>query len=65
MKVRLRTKFLAFPAICTVFAALLVLAGMDIVRSHTRLLERSEKDLAKTERLTAPGSGTAIASETA
>ena len=52
MKVRLRTKFLAFPAICTVFAALLVLAGMDIVRSHTRLLERSEKDLAKTERLT-------------
>jgi signal transduction histidine kinase/CheY-like chemotaxis protein len=49
---RIRTKFLAFPAICALFAALLSLAGLDIVRSHTRLLERSEKDLLKTERLT-------------
>jgi signal transduction histidine kinase len=53
MTLRIRTKFLAFPAICALFAALLSLAGLDIVRSHTRLLERfSERDLAKTQRLT-------------
>src|SRR2546425_4953948 len=52
MTVRIRTKFLAFPAICVFFAALLSLAGLDIVRSNARLLERSERDLLKTQRLT-------------
>jgi phospho-acceptor domain-containing protein len=51
MTIRIRTKFLAFPAICVLFAALLTLVGMDIVRSHARLLELSEKDLAKNNRL--------------
>ncbi len=52
MKLRIRTKFLAFPGICVLFAVLLSVAGMEIVRSQARLLERTDKDLAKTNRLT-------------
>ncbi|MBI3636434.1 MAG: response regulator [Candidatus Rokubacteria bacterium] len=49
---RIRTKFLIFPVICVVFAALLTFTALDILRSHTRLLERlSEKDLVKATQL--------------
>src|SRR3989442_15983776 len=52
MKLRIRTKFLAFPGICVLFAVLFSVAGLEIVRSQSRLLERTEKDLAKINRLT-------------
>jgi signal transduction histidine kinase/CheY-like chemotaxis protein len=53
MTTRIRTKFLAFPAICTVFMALLAFTAVDIVRSNTRLLDRfSRENLAKNHQLT-------------
>ena len=52
MKLRIRTKFLAFPGICVLFAVLFSVAGLEIVRSQSRLLERTEKDLDKINRLT-------------
>ena len=53
MRSRIRTKFLALPAILTIFAGLLALATVDLLRTHTSLLERlSEQDLAKTQHIT-------------
>jgi signal transduction histidine kinase/DNA-binding response OmpR family regulator len=53
MRIPIRTKFLIFPAIGVAFAVLLSLAGLDILRSHTGLLERfSARDLAKTQQVT-------------
>ncbi len=53
MTTRIRTKFLAFPAICTVFMVLLAFTAVDIVRSNTRLLDRfSRENLAKNHQLT-------------
>ena len=50
---RIRTKFLAFPAICIVVTVVLSLVGLDIVRSQTQLLERlSANDLTKSQNLT-------------
>lgn len=52
MTTRIRTKFLAFPAILAVIAALLSWAAVDMLASHARLLERlSGQDLAKTQRI--------------
>ncbi|HSS45711.1 MAG TPA: hypothetical protein VLO07_10245, partial [Thermoanaerobaculia bacterium] len=53
MTIRLRTKFLAFPAILIVISVVLSFTALSTLRSETRLLEEfSKEDLAQNARTT-------------